>query len=270
VLPICNDTAAVNFFKEVVMDTNSEFQQSRKDPVDIYRIVYPLAKLVLDRKYQSTIIHPENILDEPAIYAANHIHAVDSLLLTEAYTEETHNPMRFVVKKGYTEGTGIDDRGKFGRTAKFIIDHTLHVPVSREGSSKEEYKEFEDRVAATFARGDSLGIHPEATRSKDGKLYRFKAGAARLAIANQVPIIPVGLVYNTHSNSRKTNVDIAFGEPIFPEELQSRPYSLLPGTKNKADYMTQVLENRVADLTGMSQTGVFAVLRKLRNNGPHE
>ena len=36
------------------MEKNSETQQSRKDPVDIYRIVYPLAKLVLDRKYEST------------------------------------------------------------------------------------------------------------------------------------------------------------------------------------------------------------------------
>ena len=246
------------------MDKNFE-QQPTKHPLDIYKVFYPLAKLVIDRKYDSTIINPENILDTPAIYAANHIHAVDSLLLTEAYTDTTKKPMRFVVKSGYTEGTGIDDKGKLGSTDKFIIDHTLHVPVSREGSTPEEYALFEDRVAQTLQRGDSLGIHPEATRSRDGKLYKFKAGAARLAIMNHVPIVPVGLVYDTHSNGKKVEVDISFGEPIMPEDLERRPYTLIPGFKNKADHLTQVLEKRVAQQTGMSQAGVFAVLRKFRN-----
>ena len=239
-------------------------------PIDLYKAIYPFARFFLNRKFKSTIVNPENILDTPAIYAANHILAADSLLLTEAFTDTKHTPMRFVVKKGYAEGTGIDDKGKYGRTAKFIIDHTLHVPVSREGSSKEEYKLFEDRVAATLARGDSLGIHPEGTRSEDNRLYRFKAGAARLAIANQVPIVPVGLVYETRSNSSKVDAEISFGQPIFPNELEERPYTLIPGVKNKTDFMTQVLENRVAKLTGMSQTHAFAVLRRIRQNNSQE
>ena len=129
---------------------------------------------------------------------------------------------------------------------------------------------FEDNVRQTLERGDSFGIHPESTRSSDGRLYKFKAGAARLAMANTVPIVPVGFVYDTHTNSNKVDVDISFGEPIFPEDLERLPYTLIPGTKNKADHITQVLENRVARQTGMSQTGVFAVLRKFRNSNKHE
>ena len=245
------------------MDKNFE-QQPTKHPLDIYKVFYPLAKLVIDRKYDSTIINPENILDTPAIYAANHIHAIDSFLITEAFTDTTTKPMRFVVKNGYTEGTGIDDKGKYGRTAKFIIDHTLHIPVSREGSTAEEYTAFEALAALTFKRGDSLGIHPEGTRSRDG-LYKFRSGASRLAILNYVPIVPVGLVYNKLPHKRKTDVAISFGQPIYPKDLEHYPYDTLPGFKDKADHMTQVLEDRVAQQTGLIQTGVYAELRKFRN-----
>lgn len=46
-------------------------------------------------------------------------------------------------------------------------------------------------VAAAKARGHSLIIFPEGTRSKDGKLGTFKKGAFRIAIANQLPVIPI-------------------------------------------------------------------------------
>lgn len=251
---------------------DKELNQSKepKRPLDLYKLIYPIGKLALDYKYRRNVINPENILNTPAIYAANHIYAADSLLLTETYTEETGLPLRFVVKQGYADGTGIDDKGKFGRTAKFVVDHTLQIPVSREGNDRTSYKMFEDNVRRTLERGDSFGIHPESTRSSDGRLYKFKAGAARLAMANKVPIVPVGFVYDTHTNSNKVDVDISFGEPIFPEDLEHLPYTLIPGAKNKADYITQTLENKVARQTGMSQTGVFAVLRKFRNSGKHE
>jgi len=252
------------------MEKQLNSNEEPKQPVDLYRVIYPIAKLALDHKYNRHITGAENILDTPAIYAANHIRAADSLLLTETYTEETGLPLRFVVKQGYADGTGIDDEGKWGRTAKFVVDHTLQIPVAREGNDRANYQKFEAGVKRTLERGDSFGIHPEATRSSDGRLYKFKAGAARLAIANKVPIVPVGLVYDTHTNSSKVDVAISFGRPIFPDELERLPYTLIPGLKNKAEYVTQTLENRVARQTGMSQTGIFAVLRKFRAPGNRE
>ena len=242
------------------MDT----ERQPKEPKDLYRLLYPIAKLALDYKYTLEVEGVENIPDEPAIFAANHIHAVDSLFVSEAYTEQTGKPIRFAVKRGYVDGTGIDDKGKFGRTARFVVNHTLQVPVDREGGDKEAYKVFENGVRRTFERGDSFAIHPEGTRSNDGRLHKFKSGVGRLAIANKVPAVPVGLVYDTSSNKRKINVRVSFGTPVMPEELQRYPYTALLGNKYKADHLTQVLENRVAQQTGMDQSGMFAVLRKLR------
>ena len=50
---------------------------------------------------------------------------------------------------------------------------------------------------ATLARGMSLMIFPEGTRSPDGELGRFKDGAFELAIASGAPILPV-VVDGTH------------------------------------------------------------------------
>ncbi len=247
-----------------------EKEPTPKQPRDLYELLYPLARFALDRKYVSNIIHPENILDRPAIYAANHIHAVDSLLISRAYTEETGEPIRFAVKQGYFDGTGIDDKGKLGRTAQFVMRHTLQVPVSREGNSRESYMRFEEGVRQTLERGDSFAIHPEGTRSNDGRLHKFKSGVARLAIANRVPVVPVGLVYHSQTNSQKEYVDLSFGEPVYPEDLSHLPYAALPGLKYKAEHLTQVIENRVAEQTGMKQSNTFAVLRKLRQQNTNE
>ena len=249
------------------MENNSRETDPVREPRDLYKILYPLAKIALDRKYKLFVTGEENILDQPTIYAANHIHMVDSLLISEAYTEHTRKPIRFAAKQEYFDGRGIDDKGKLGRTARFLMDHTLQIPVVREGGDRSTYQEFERNVARTLERGDSFAIHPEGTRSNDGRLHKFKSGVARLAIANQVPIVPVGLVYDSSSNGRKTNVELSFGEPFMPERLHQFPIALIPGVSNKANYIAQLIEDRVAEQTGMSQSGAFAVLRRLRNQG---
>lgn len=49
-----------------------------------------------------------------------------------------------------------------------------------------------DDAAAKIAAGKSVLIFPEGTRSSDGRLQEFKAGAILLAIKAGVPIVPVG------------------------------------------------------------------------------
>ncbi|MFZ1301517.1 MAG: lysophospholipid acyltransferase family protein [Candidatus Microsaccharimonas sp.] len=245
-------------------------EREPSQPRDLYKLLYPIARTALNFKFNRYVQGEENILDEPAIYAANHILAADSLLVSTAYTEETGRPLRFAVKQGYLDGTGVDDKGKYGKSARFLMKHTLQVPVKPEGGDRAAQLAFEEGVRRTLERGDSFAIHPEGTRSTDGRLHKFKAGVARLAIANNVPIVPVGLVYDMHTNTRKIDVEILFGQPFMPDELHRLPYTAIPGLKYKADHVTQVIENRVADLTNMDQTGAFAVLRKFRHLNEHE
>jgi len=234
------------------------------EKMDLYGVLWPIARKGLDHKFDRTVEGIENIPDQPAMYVPNHILFADSALVAISFTEATGTPMRFGAKLGYFEGKGVDDKGKYGRSMKWIVEHSGMYPVDRDGGNPRAFIELQRQVGNSFSRGDSAAIHGEGTRSTDGRLHKMKSGAARIAMAYSVPVVPVGIVYKDSSNSSKTHVDIRFGQPVTADEYTSGAYSLLPN-KLKAELLIQTIENRVADLTDMVQTGVFAPRRKLHD-----
>ena len=69
-------------------------------------------------------------------------------------------------------------------------------------------------------RGGALMVFPEGTRTDARKVYRFKTGAARMAIDAGVPLLPVGIsgtekVLRAHSwTVRPGTVHVEVGAPI--------------------------------------------------------
>lgn len=234
---------------------------------DLYKVLYPAFRFGLDRKFDRAVHGTEYIPDGAAIFTPNHIQIADSPLVAASYTEETGRPMRFAAKKEYFEGEGLDGKGKLGRPVKWLMQHSGMIPVDRESRDPRSFQALQAEALDRLAHGDAIALHPEGTRSEDGRLHKFRSGAARIALEARVPLVPVGVMYTDFSNGRKTHVDITFGRPIMPDEYTKPPYSLLPGMRPKSDLLSQELENRVADLTGMEQSGVFAQLRKLRKSG---
>jgi 1-acyl-sn-glycerol-3-phosphate acyltransferase len=70
------------------------------------------------------------------------------------------------------------------------------VETDRQGQAA-AHRAINEQVAVQVARGMSLIIYPEGTRSKSGTLAPFKRGAFRIAIDNGMPILPTALV-GTH------------------------------------------------------------------------
>lgn len=74
-------------------------------------------------------------------------------------------------------------------------------------------------------RGASVAIFPEGTRSKDGEIHRFKAGAFELARKAEVPILPVvlegteRLVKKNRAFGWHNTVTIKVLEPVPVEEV---------------------------------------------------
>ena len=65
-----------------------------------------------------------------------------------------------------------------------------YIPIDR-SHGRQALKSLDD-AARRIAAGSSVLIFPEGTRSADGQLHEFKAGAVLLAIKAGVPIVPIG------------------------------------------------------------------------------
>jgi len=144
---------------------------------------------------------------------------------------------------------------KAGRLVRFmakkeVFDHRVsgplmrgmkHIPVDRLGAAADSYR----LAVAALARGEIVGVFPEATISESYDLKEFKTGAARMALEAGVPLLPTVLwgsqrIYTKgrpRDLTRGTPVRIAVGEPFLPApgadavqvtaELKTRMQALL-------------------------------------------
>lgn len=92
------------------------------------------------------------------------------------------------------------------------------IPVDRRNheSALASVKKTEE----AFRRGESLAIFPEGTRTPDGKLQEFKAGAFHLAVSAKATIVPVAIIGAAEAwpkgswRIKPGRLAVAFGQPI--------------------------------------------------------
>lgn len=96
------------------------------------------------------------------------------------------------------------------------------VAVDRSGDRARAQAAMQEAGAA-IARGVSIWIAPEGTRSEDGQLRPFKKGGFLLAQRTSTPIVPVAidgsrdiLPKHAHAIARGASVRVTFGAPINP------------------------------------------------------
>ena len=87
----------------------------------------------------------------------------------------------------------------------------LFVPVDR--ANTEDALASLDLAAEYMRQGISFLIYPEGTRSRDGRLLRFKSGAFALAIKAGVPVVPVACA-GAHRIMPKGSLRITPGEVV--------------------------------------------------------
>jgi len=145
----------------------------------------------------------------PVIFAANHLSAVDSFLIPIL----APRLVTFIAKAEYYEQPGLD--GFLMRKALAALGT---VPVPRG-----EYRAAQaalDSALEVLRQGKAFGIHPEGSRSRDGRLYRGRVGVAWLALASGAPVVPVGLIGTEKMMPvggwlpRRVPVTVRFGKPM--------------------------------------------------------
>ncbi len=90
-----------------------------------------------------------------------------------------------------------------------------------------------DEAARQIAAGKSVLIFPEGTRTADGKLQEFKAGAILLAIKAGVPVVPIAFV-NSYQIlpkgkflARKGTIIIRVGTPMATDHYKAKDKQVL-------------------------------------------
>jgi 1-acyl-sn-glycerol-3-phosphate acyltransferase len=146
-------------------------------------LAYRIAKAALNRPlrvaYHVEVQGLDNVpTDEGVILAANHRSFMDSIFLALA----SPDPVAFVAKAEYFDHP----------VTRRLFSSTGQIPLRR--GSPVGAREALATASEVLADGGTLGIYPEGTRSRDGKLHRGKLGPARLAAATGAAIVPVGLV----------------------------------------------------------------------------
>ncbi|WP_334314140.1 lysophospholipid acyltransferase family protein [Rhodococcus sp. Rp3] len=127
----------------------------------------------------------------PFVVAANHLAVLDSFYLVLA----ARRPVIFFAKNEYFARTGV-----VGRMQRWFFSLLGQIPVDRNGGATASAAL--EQAIGIVQGGNAWGIHPEGTRSPDGRLYRGRTGAVRVALATGVPIVPVAIT----GTSRHTGV----------------------------------------------------------------
>ncbi|MEV0245026.1 lysophospholipid acyltransferase family protein [Nocardia sp. NPDC050712] len=158
--------------------------------------------------------------DGPVIIAANHLAVIDSLYLALILPRR----VTFLAKQEYFTGTGLK-----GRFQRWFCTVAGQVPVDRTGGTAAA-----DALAAAtriLTAGGIWAIHPEGTRSPDGRIYRGRTGTLRVAMATGAPVVPVVLSGTDRMNPRGSKllrpakIRISIGAPryYFAADQQTTP-----------------------------------------------
>ncbi|MBR5818389.1 MAG: 1-acyl-sn-glycerol-3-phosphate acyltransferase [Alistipes sp.] len=117
--------------------------------------------------------------------------------------------------------------------------------VINRASAKEAMQLVHTRGLEWLKKGACVSIFPEGTRSKDGEIHNFKAGAFILAKDAGVPILPIVLdgtntmVRNGWLMNWRNKITIRILPPVSAEDVVNRDIK---------DVMTEVRDNMVATL----------------------
>jgi 1-acyl-sn-glycerol-3-phosphate acyltransferase len=155
----------------------------------------------------------------PVVLAANHLSVVDSFLIPLL----TPRRVSFLAKQEYFAG---------GSPKKWAV-RTLLTGLDVIGVPRDGFRAAQQALEIAknvLDNGGAFGIHPEGSRSRDGRLYRGHTGVAWLALATGAPVVPVAVQGTDRIQPvgtripRPGKVRVKFGEPLrFTQPPDTRP-----------------------------------------------
>ena len=168
-----------------------------------YKILKVIFRFTFNLLFSPKVIGAENVPKEGAIImAANHMSNWDPPILG-TYLPRT---VGYMAKEELFKPA----------IAGAIIKSLNAFPVKRGASDRGAIK----MALNILKKGLCLGIFPEGTRSRDGKLHKAQAGVSLIAAMSKAPVVPTALIGTNKIWSKEEKfpqLTIVFGEPIYYE-----------------------------------------------------
>lgn len=154
------------------------------------------------------------------IIAINHLSYLDA-------------PLIFVLSSRNDLTAMVADKYLTNKLFRFLVDAVHGIWINRESADFGALRAARDYLR----QGGALGISPEGTRSKDGRLLEAKTGVAYLAEKAGVPVVPVAITGTQDGIRRmltlkRPRIKVAVGEPFYvpPADRQGRAQALQQNT----------------------------------------
>lgn len=224
----------------------------------VYGTVIQLARLVWRAQgLKFTVTGVENLPKTGgAVIAINHTSYFDFTFAgLPAYQQHLGRKVRFMAKKEVFDN----------KITGPIMRSLRHIEVDRNNGAASF-----DEACRKLAEGEFVGVYPEATISRSFEIKEFKSGAARMAIAAGVPIVP-HIVWGAqriwtkgHPKTMwrpKVPISIAVGTPIEPTLPAPELTALL-------HHRMQHLLEQVQDAYGPHPPGEFWVPHRMGGGAP--
>ena len=168
-----------------------------------YKLMPLMGKITIQNRKNANRFHP-------CIYVSTHQSSIDYTLLATIIDDYVTPSNHF-----------ISDYFLFMRIPRNALG-VYYIPKGKLTEVDSCYKSFSQALSL----GSCVIIFPEGTRNNSKVLKKFKSGAFRLAIEQNVPIVPIiidgtGDIVSKGSNiakiTNKKDVTINFLEPIYPK-----------------------------------------------------
>ena len=159
----------------------------------------------------------------------------------------------FLAKAEYFTKPGLR-----GALEKAFFLGTGTIPIDRTGGEASE-RALRSGLRV-LAAGKVLGIYPEGTRSRDGRLYKGRTGVARLALESCAPVVPCAMIGTFEflpSGSFRPDIRIRPGV-IFGEPMDFSRFAGQEADRDVLRAVTDEIMQAIQKLSGQTYVDAYA------------
>ena len=184
---------------------------------------------LFSRVFHAEIIGTENMPESGGvILAANHMSNWDPPFLATFLSR----PVAYMAKKELFQIPIF--------SAAIRSCHSF--PVNRGAADRSALK----AAVKELNSGNCVGMFPEGTRSKDGKVHKAESGIALIAAMTKVPVAPAAIIGTNEIFSSKNffpHLKIIYGKPLFFEGISKNKDELQKFSQKIMEEITKMKNN---------------------------